>query len=124
MLAGNERHAGECGMAVAVGDDIAKLDERVAVPYRLQAKLRHSPEPRLVEQVLRRLDLVAVLIHELERARHDKAHALLYAAREVRVGHGVAIDVVELLPGRVARIYRALPCPAPVLDVVFEKNSA
>ncbi len=119
MLAGYERHTRESRVAVAVGNDIAKLDERVAVPYRLQTEPAQVLEPGLVEQVPCGIVLVAVVIDEFERARHNEPHALLYAARKMRVGHGIAVDVVQLLPGRMAWINRALPRPAPVLDVVL-----
>ena len=84
-------------MAVAVSYDIAKLDERMAPPDRLKTQAAQILEPCLVEQMLRRLVLFAFLVNELERARHHEPDALLYAPREVRVRHGIPVDVVEFL---------------------------
>ncbi len=54
-------------MAVAVGNDIAKLDERVAPPDRLKTQAAQILEPCLVEQMLRRLVLLAPLTSLNER---------------------------------------------------------
>ena len=106
---------------VAVAYHIAQLDERVSVPDGLQAQAAEVLEPRLVEEVQRVVVGVALVVDEFERAGHHEARALLYAAGQMRVGHGVAVDVVEPQARRVAHIDSRLPGVAPGCDVVARK---
>jgi hypothetical protein len=118
MLARQQRHVRITDTSVTVGGRLAQLDERVPPEVGLQRVAHQLLEPCLVEVVQRRLVLVPLFVHDLERLGHDEAPALLDATREVQVNLHVPVDVVEPLAVRAVHVDGELPGVAPVLDVL------
>ena len=62
--------------------------------------------------------ILSLIVDDFKRLGHDEARPLSHAAREVCVGIGVAVDVVERPTVGVVDIDGCLPCPAPVGDIL------
>ena len=117
MLSWNEFHVRIAHAAVAVGGEVAKLDERVSPVVGGKCIFKQLLEPRLVKIMVRLLVLVALGIHQLERLRHDESHTLAHTTREVKVNLHIAVNVVKALAVRAVHIDGHLPSLSPVGDV-------